>query len=72
MTLAEALNKAGEQFEVIAADSLANAEALLRSRGATDEELGIELTRLQSEIAAARQQVLATVRAVWETGIGVH
>jgi hypothetical protein len=47
---------------------LADVEAMLRNRGATDEELRLELERAVAEIAATRHRALQQVRAFVESG----
>jgi hypothetical protein len=69
MTLEAALQRVGDEFDVIAADALADSEAVLRHRGATDEEVEIELSRLRADTEAARAEVLASVVAAWHTGV---
>lgn len=63
MTAEEAVARAEAAFDEEAADLLQCAEQSLRNRGATAEELAIELGRLQAAVADAKPFALAHVRA---------
>ena len=68
MTADEAVAKAATALDEIAARVLADVEAMLRNRGATDEELRLELERAVAEIAATRHRALQQARAFVESG----
>jgi hypothetical protein len=68
VTLGQALCKVGDEFDDIAADVLTECEDVLRHRGASAEELEIELSRMRAELADARRRGLQAVRVFAETG----
>lgn len=67
-TIEEALAYAAAAFDEAASSALADAEAVLHSRGAAPEELRLELSRLAAEHAAERRRHLQRVRVWLETG----
>jgi hypothetical protein len=69
VTADEAVAKTATMFDEIAGTALTDAEAMLRNRGASDEELGLELERMRSETAKIRHRALQQVRAFVETGV---
>jgi hypothetical protein len=67
MTVDEAVAKAATKLDEITARVLSDVEAMLKNRGATDEELRLELERTREEIAAFRHRALQEARAFIET-----
>jgi hypothetical protein len=72
VTVDEALARAAQAFDDVAAEAIAASEATLRSRGATDEEVEIELQYLERDIDAARREALQHIRAIAESGVQVQ
>ena len=68
MTADEAVAKAATALDEIADRVLADVEAMLKHRGASDEELRFELERARAEVASTRQRMLQEVRAFVESG----
>ena len=67
MTADDAIAKVVTALDEIADRVLADVEALLKNRGATDDELRLELERTREEIAAFRHRALQEARAFVET-----
>ena len=65
MSLDDALEKAGRQFDAVAASHLVNTEEILRHRGASSEEIDLELARVKAQHAEDRRRMLATVIAIF-------
>jgi hypothetical protein len=71
MTVDDALRKTSAALDELIDDARHAAEDTLRRRGATEEEVAIELKRFGQEAAALRLKALAMTRAFWETGSGI-
>lgn len=68
MTLAEALQKIGAEFDDISEDRIIDVETMLLHRGASLEELESEVSRIRAEHASERQRLLRHVSALLQTG----
>jgi hypothetical protein len=68
VTLDEALQKVGRQFDEQVAVLVDDGLACLRAHGATVDELENERARIDQEVRAARRDVLERVRSAWYTG----
>lgn len=68
MTLDEALQKIGAEFDEISEDRITDVEAMLLCRGAALEEIDSEVSRIRAEHASERQRLLRHVSAWLQTG----
>lgn len=69
MTLTDALERVDQQFDLIAAQNLLDAEVFIQDLGGSDVEVAAFVARRRDELTAVRRRMRDMVRASWWTGL---